>query len=502
MGYRVILTEETDWLGGQLTSQMVPPDEHRYIEQFGCTARYRSLRDKIRDYYRAHYPLHASARAERALNPGGGTVAALCFEPRVAVEAIYQLLAPYLVSGQVQVLTGCRPVAAQVSGDVVSSVLCQGQGGGSWELQADYFLDATELGDLLPLSGAEYVSGSESQAQTGEPHATPQAEPDNVQAFTWCAVIAHDPDCPQGCDRYRIERPRNYEKWRDTIPGMTPPWPSPLLSWRHTHPITSQPVDRVLFPPPLDNGMRPLWIYRQIVQPGIYDGIRVHAATVVNWPQNDYLEGNLIDTTPEQVAQSLQGSRELTLSLIHWMQTEAPRPDGGTGYAGIYLRPDLAGTPDGLAKAPYIREARRMRGLFTVSENHIGKEARQGRPAEVFRDSVGIGSYRIDLHPSASGRNYLDIESLPFQIPLGSLIHRRVKNLLAAGKTVSVTHIANGCYRLHPVEWNIGEAAGALAAFCLASKQEPQAVYHSQGQTTEFQAELVRQGIELKWPWQ
>ena len=27
-GVRVILTEESDWIGGQFTSQMTPPDEH------------------------------------------------------------------------------------------------------------------------------------------------------------------------------------------------------------------------------------------------------------------------------------------------------------------------------------------------------------------------------------------------------------------------------------------------------------------------------------------
>src|ERR671918_397734 len=42
-GLRVILTEETDWLGGQLTSQGVPPDEHQWIESHGCTASYRGL---------------------------------------------------------------------------------------------------------------------------------------------------------------------------------------------------------------------------------------------------------------------------------------------------------------------------------------------------------------------------------------------------------------------------------------------------------------------------
>ena len=44
-GRRVLLTEESDWLGGQLTSQAVPPDEHPWIEQFGCPASYRTLRE-------------------------------------------------------------------------------------------------------------------------------------------------------------------------------------------------------------------------------------------------------------------------------------------------------------------------------------------------------------------------------------------------------------------------------------------------------------------------
>src|SRR6266511_359149 len=56
-GKRVILTEETDWIGGQLTQQAVPPDEHRWIESHGCTRRYRQYRNLVRQYYRDHYPL-------------------------------------------------------------------------------------------------------------------------------------------------------------------------------------------------------------------------------------------------------------------------------------------------------------------------------------------------------------------------------------------------------------------------------------------------------------
>ena len=46
LGKRVIVTEETEWIGGQLTNQAVPPDEHPWIEQFGATASYREFRGR------------------------------------------------------------------------------------------------------------------------------------------------------------------------------------------------------------------------------------------------------------------------------------------------------------------------------------------------------------------------------------------------------------------------------------------------------------------------
>ncbi len=166
------------------------------------------------------------------------------------------------------------------------------------------------------------------------------------------------------------------------------------------------------------------------------------------------------------------------------------------------------GTEDGLAKYPYVRESRRIKAEFTVLEQHIGTEARQkatGKKreeliAESFFDSVGVGSYRIDLHPSSGGDNYLDISSLPFQIPLGALLPQRVENLLPACKNLGVTHITNGCYRLHPVEWNIGEAAGALAAFCLAKKEPPRQVRKDAKLLAAFQKRLTEDGVELHWP--
>ena len=66
MGYSVLLTEPTDWIGGQLTAQAVPPDEHPWIESFGCTQSYRGFRDGVRQYYRDHFPSPPKPAGTRA----------------------------------------------------------------------------------------------------------------------------------------------------------------------------------------------------------------------------------------------------------------------------------------------------------------------------------------------------------------------------------------------------------------------------------------------------
>ena len=172
LGRRVVLTEETDWIGGQLTAQAVPPDEHPWIEEMGCTASYRRLRNGIRDFYRRNYPLTAEARAREHLNPGNGLVSRLCHEPRVALAVLEGMLAPYRSGRRLRVLLRHRPVAAESEGDLITAVtLLDEETGELLTVQASYVLDATELGDLLDLAGVEHVVGAESQDETGEPHA-------------------------------------------------------------------------------------------------------------------------------------------------------------------------------------------------------------------------------------------------------------------------------------------------------------------------------------------
>ena len=75
-----------------------------------------------------------------------------------------------------------------------------------------------------------------------------------------------------------------------------------------------------------------------------------------------------------------------------------------------------------------------------------------------------------------------------------------MRNLLAGAKNIGTTHITNGCYRLHPVEWNIGEVAGVLAATCLEQGLDPQEVHADPRHVKELQETLVADGVELHWP--
>jgi hypothetical protein len=497
LGRRVLVTEETAWIGGQVTAQGVPPDEHPWIEQTGCTRSYRAFRDAVRAFYRANYPLRPRAKAASHLNPGNGWVGNLCHEPRVGAIVLEEMLKPLGARGRLQVERGYRPVEVDSQADRITGVLLKDVNTGEClHATAPFVLDATELGDLLELAGVELVTGAEGRNETDELHAPDQSDPWDQQAFTWCFALEHLRD-----EDHTIEKPHDYEFWRSYRP---PSWPGPLLSWTALDPETMAPHERpLLSASPATQPHKDLWGFRRILHRELFlPGSFRSDITLVNWPQIDYRLKPLMGVSEDSRLQALGEARGLGLALLHWMQTEAPRPDGACGYPGLRLRGDVLGTADGFAKSPYVREARRIKARFTVTEQHVGVEARPGlMGAALFPDSVGVGAYRIDLHPSTSGRGYVDLDSWPFQIPLGALIPVRVDNLLPAAKNIGTTHITNGCFRLHPIEWNIGEAVGALAAYCVAQRVPPRAVLENERRLKDFQHLLTDNlGVQLAWP--
>ena len=193
LGRDVVLVEELDWLGGQLT---VPG---RAVRRASLDRERRRLAQlprpapAIRAYYLRHYPVTAEARARVPFNPGMGNVGTLCHEPRVA-RARHRR--------SVGALRERRPASG-------AAPPCRGLGRHRWRPDRGHrraqprdrtipsrsrrrsSIDATETGDLLEAAGIEHVIGAESAAETGELHALAEADPLDQQAITWC--FAHRP---------------------------------------------------------------------------------------------------------------------------------------------------------------------------------------------------------------------------------------------------------------------------------------------------------------------
>lgn len=498
-GLTVTLTEPTDWLGGQLTSQAVPPDEHRWIERTGATATFREFRERVRDYYRRNYPLTEEARNNPILNPGNGWVSRLAHEPKIALDVLQEMMSPYIHTQRIQVLYHTVPVEVATEYDRIVSVTVShtqvtGSVGQYTQLIGQYYLDATEEGDLLEQSGTEYVSGAEAKSDTDEPHALEHADPLDMQSITHVAAV----DYVEGAD-FTIEKPAEYEYWREYMPSFSR---FPILSWYASDANdTTKLKEFTLFPN--DQGVTSLWDYRRIIDPAIWEEplrSQIQEVSLLNWAQNDYYAGAVTGVPIYERTQNLESARQLTFSLVYWLQTEAPRLDGGKGFPGIRLRGDILGTADGLAKAPYIRESRRIKALYTITEHDVSKELRGAEGIKRYEDSVGIGSYSLDLHPTVKTHRTFYIPNYPFEIPLGSLIPVRMTNLLPACKNIGMTQIAGGCYRLHPVEWNIGESAGYLAAYAIQQGITPREVYESTEHVSRYQEMLIDAGVVLHWP--
>jgi hypothetical protein len=132
-----------------------------------------------------------------------------------------------------------------------------------------------------------------------------------------------------------------------------------------------------------------------------------------------------------------------------------------------------------------IRESRRIMGEYVLT----GDDVRQG---QVFDDGIGIGAYHIDIH-LPDGSRFDSEPTLPYDIPLRSLIARRVENLLVAGKCFSATHEAIASSRVIPICMAEGQAAGLAAAHAARDGVGPRDI-----DVAKLQSELRASGAILR----
>jgi hypothetical protein len=496
LGRQVVLCEELDWLGGQVSSQGIPFDEFPWNETVAISRSYMGYRQRIRDYYLRNTPLTAQARERFPLNPGMGVVSSLCHDPRVSARVLEDMLMPMLLSGRIRLLRRHRVVAVHSVGDVVKGATIERvDSGARSEIEAGIVVDATETGELILLAGVEHVTGAEGRDDTGELHALDAADPLDQQGFNWAFAVDYLPG-----EDHTGDKPANYDFWRSYRNDY---WPGPQLGFLGLDHFTHEPKQKPLFTGDTDEeSLRDMWHFRRITYRRNFEaGFFPSDLTVFCNMQNEYHRKPLYGVDAASAAQALAEAKEVSLSLLYWLQTEAPRHDGGEGYRGLRLREDVFETDDGLAKQPYTREARRILPEFRLLEQHVGVDARPGaRAAERFKDAIGVAAYRLNIHPTRT-RDSIDVDCFPYQLPLGALLPRRVDNFIpACCKLIGTTRVTNSSVRHHPMDWVLGEAAGALAAQALKEQVAPRAVRGDAARLETLQRTLASLGVMLRWP--
>ena len=483
-GARVRLVAEHAWLGGQMTAQAVPPDEHPLIESGGASASYRRFREDIRTRVRAQPGFLDRATMTRGTNPGDGWVSRLCFEPAHAVDWFEELLSHPVTAGHLQVVRGAWPVAATRLGRRITDVVIE-SAAGQTRLTAALFIDATDTGELLRLADLPYRLGKEAAAEFDEPDAPAQANRLDQQPVTHVMALRwHARPGPL------ISAPPASAFWRrQGVPQQADLLFSNSLPGRERGSSSSLPFCG-------SGDTLDWWRYRRIVSGAQWADGRADVS-LVNWAQNDYALQPLLDG-PRPQPEVEAAARALSLCLLHWLQTEAPRPDGrngGRGFPEWQLATDMLGTADGLAQQTYVRESRRIVARTTLSQRQLLEGSATARA-----DSAGVGWYNLDIHPTCVSGHSVNHRVAPFVLPLGAFIPLDCDNLLPACKNLGVTHLASACTRVHPVEWLAGEVAGLLAAHALAAGRAPAACLDSPAGLAAVQVALAAAGIPLAWP--
>lgn len=483
-------------LGGQFTAQALPasddsplmsekldPNQLDNGEVFCISIAQRAFRERQRQLQKV--------AGQVVKDPGGSWVSNLSTTPITAAIALNEALEGYLNLGKLTLIVDSEPVQVlsqqspgalrQVTGVVFQNL----QNGSKFTVQGKIIVEATDLGDLLELGNIESRVGQEARSETLEAILPNVARPMCQQAFTYCAVVEYSANSSNA--------------------GIGAPLGFGIAAWLNPQEFTEKfwvgQEARDFF---ADFG---IFRYRRLQKTVDDQQVRRGDVTVLNWGRspidaigtvgngNDYIFGALTGVSRIERQQHLKQARDRTQAYLHFFQTNVDQALVGRG--------DLCWTADGIALEPYIREARRGVAMTTIRHEHVGSKFFQNSARGYsFEDSVGIGHYfYLDFHPNnADGHVNLDDSGcLPFTLPLKALIPLQTDGLLLSAKSIGTTHITNAAYRMHPMEWAIGEAGGHLAAFALDENVSLREVADSVRLTRKFQSRLTSFGIPIFW---
>jgi hypothetical protein len=468
MGRSVLLLEETDWIGGQMNAAAVTS-----MDEAGTLVRergvYRELVGLIASYYQ---PLGINY-----LTAYGNSH--VCVEPRIGQQLLYKLLADARGSGVLDVALRSRVNEVTKRGDTVTSVVITSFTASrkvTHSIGCRVLIDATEWGDVIPLTGARYRVGNCTSDNIDQSR--------HVQDNTWTAVV------------------KQYPKGVPQDLQFTKPPPG------YTDKVEAAFKKSLVNGDEVGPNERPWSWVRFIGYRGMPDSSRTDhpkgiTRTHLNF-NNDYPSTVAELEDPAKRLATDRAMRLKTLHLLYYIQNVLGKKDwaiaNDEGYDTPYNRAAIdawiAEQPDLAPYKPilyhfsiiaYVRESRRIIGKHTLVAHEI--ERKNGKPIQ-FPNTVAIGDYPVDLHGSMTPK-YLELDldheadipdkfggkgKGPFAIPFECFIPEKIDGFLPAEKNISQSRMANGATRLQPSTMLMGQAAGAIAALSIEKNVQPRAL--------------------------
>ncbi|MGF1524279.1 MAG: FAD-dependent oxidoreductase [Leptolyngbyaceae cyanobacterium] len=496
----VCLVQPQKVVGGQFTAQALPASDDGDLlrtaaSTSGLDGEYFAISRTQREFRERQRSLQP-VKGRPARNPGGSWVSNFATSPVVAATAMNEAIAPYLENGRLTLIPFAEPVKVffDRSGPFkrVTGVLFEStEDRRRFTVNAQVVVEATDLGDLLEVGEIESRVGQEARYQTGEGLLPDDPRPQCQQSITFDVLVERT----QATQGIPVGPPAGYdhEPWLDT---------NEFTSNFYTRNSRQQWTKWEFFS---DFG---IFRYRRVQRIQSHEKqVFPGDVTVINWGTssepdryccgNDYRPGRLVGVSREERQLHVQRARDRARAYIHFLQNN--------GVPDLKPRGDLTWTSDGIALEPYIREARR--GVATTTVRHEDVAAtffpNQAR-ARCFDDSVGIGQYHyLDLHGNDEKGHITpkgsDVIALPFSLPLGALVPQRTDGLVLSAKSLGTTHITNAAYRMHPIEWAIGEASGWLAVFAVWTGLQPRALATDKTQVRKIQGFMARNQVPIFW---
>ena len=482
MGKKVILVSPSGHLGGMTSSGLGLTD-------IGNTAILGGLSREFYHRVYQHYQNDAAWDHEPRSgfkNRGQGTLAlnpetklASTFEPKVA-EAAFDAMAK---EAGVGVINGRLALADGVAKSATRITAIHLEDGTT--VKGKMFIDASYEGDLLAAAGVSFVVGRE-------------ANSDYQETGNGITGPRRGNQLPDGIDPYVVKGDAS----SGLLPGVNPDMGGKvgdrdqrLQAYCYRMVLTDVPANRIAVPKPDGYDPAAYEILFRAIEAGQKSGffktsMMPNRKTDANnasgiscdWIGGNYGTGWNWATLNHQQREALAARhRDWQLGLVWTLQHHPRVPQTIRDSVAVWgLAKDEFEDHHNWPYNLYIREARRMKSDFVMTENHCKRKL----PVE---DSVGMGAYTLDSHNvqrfvhNGMVKNEGDIQAglggKPYGISYRAIVPKagECENLLVPW-ALSATHIAFGSIRMEPVFMVLGQSAATAACIAIDQKVGVQAV--------------------------